>query len=103
MKKRKALSLIEVILSIAVLSLVAMVVLTVFGFSLNNIKKAGDRTIDILELENQINTSIDGGSYEEETGITVKIPNVGERTVKGKFITKRENGKEITTFIPNQD
>lgn len=103
MKKRKALTLIEVILSLAVLSLIAVVVLSVFGFSINNIKKSGDRTADILELENQVNININESPKEGEDGITVNIPGLGERTVKGKFITIEEKGKKITTFIPNKN
>lgn len=114
MKKRKGLTLIEVILSITILSLVFLVVLTVFGTSLRNITRAGKRTSDVLDLETEINKDIfshivdeesDGESYidtfEEDRSAKVELPSVDEIIIEGKLIIKEKDNIRINTFIPN--
>lgn len=105
MKKRKGLSLIEVLLSMALLSLIGLILLSIFGFSLTNIKKSGDRTGDIYELEKEINIEIAGNGVGNDQVIIKAIfhnePDY-EGNISGRLIKKTKNGKEIVTFVPNK-
>lgn len=73
MKKRKGLTLIETILSLAILGIIGVFILTVFGFSLNNIRRAGKRTEDVFQLGDEIDKIIFKSTDEAEDGIVRKI------------------------------
>lgn len=109
MKKRKGLTLIEVVVSIALLGMIAVVFLTIFNTGNKNIIKSGDRTKDVLKIQENVDTQIK--SYEdlklegvkvEEKDIEVKIDGIDAKTIKGKLITGIEDGIKITTFVPNK-
>lgn len=102
MKIKKGLTLIEVIISLAILGIVAVVFLTIFNSGNKNILRAGKRTEDILSIQekvdNRIKNDVSGGKK-----VKVTIPNVIlNREIKGRMINvKGDNKIEITTFVPN--
>lgn len=102
MKKRQGLTLIEIILSISLLGIIALVILTIFNTGTKNIIKAGDRTEDVLTIQDQIDEKIRNHTDEGESIITISIPEIGEKEIQGSFIRERVDGIEITTFIPNK-
>jgi prepilin-type N-terminal cleavage/methylation domain-containing protein len=58
MKKRIGLTLIEVIVSIAIIGIIAMSSLTIFDSGLRNIARAGSRTETVLEVKDGIDSLI---------------------------------------------
>lgn len=114
MKKRKGLTLIEVILSITILSLVSLFIMIVFGSGLKNITRSGKRTSDVLKLETEINKGIfrhiadEEGSGEnnietdeEEKSLKVNLPGIDEIIIKGKLIMIEKDNIKLKTFIPD--
>lgn len=124
MKNKRGFTLIEVILSIAILGMIAIFVVTIFGSSLKNISGSGKRTEKVFELESKINEEMLNKDGEEEmlnedgeditiedVTIKVNIPGVREKgvEVEGKMITaipsdssKNQYNIKITTFVPNK-
>lgn len=113
----RGLTLIEVILAIVIISLIAMVSLTIFNMGLNTVTLSGERTLDIYKLQEKVDGIIndpsnigedDTVSVEERIGeIEVTIDGVIEKQkVSGKFIdveiknAKRDNPIRLITFIP---
>jgi prepilin-type N-terminal cleavage/methylation domain-containing protein len=58
---RKGLTLIEVIISIALMGIVLVSVLSIFDTGLFNIKRAGDRTDVVVEVKSQVDNLLSGG------------------------------------------
>lgn len=127
MRKEEGLTLIEVIISIALTGVLAMVFLSMFDFGNRNIIRAGDRTEDVLEIQKIVDGEIKDPVGPEETkedtisGPSKEIKKIdsGKKTikikileelepeeieVKGNFVTviEKESGIKITTFIPNK-
>lgn len=108
MKRRKGLTLIEIIISIALLGMVAVVFLTIFNSGNKNILSSGDRTKNALEIQKKIDTQInnsddlqlDGIKVEKNEDIEIKIEGISPQTIKGKIITGNQNGINIITFVP---
>ena len=124
MKNRKGLTLIEVIISIAIVGIVAMVILSTFSSSTKNISSANKRTINtlgtkdrldelIIKSENldtdwaTIDTDNEDIEVEQDITINVTIPEVtGTKDIKGKVITVNSTDGEgntitIETFVPD--
>lgn len=113
MKRRNGLTLIEVVVSIALMGMVVLVFLTIFNTSNRNITKAGDRTDDTFEIQEEIDDVIkDSGKYDSEKieikdDVDVKIDGLTDESIliKGKMLTgkKDKNGVKITTFVPIEE
>ena len=124
MKKRKGLTLVEIIVSMALVTLVALVFLTVFGNGNRNILRAGkitDGTLNIQEvaaifigdkdikskqdLKLKSNSNLDGMNItiispkEINVKINEDIVKVTGREIK--IQNKKNNNIEITTFVPD--
>lgn len=103
MKKRKGLTLIEIVISMALIGIVAIVFLSIFSRGNKNIVKSGKRTTDTFELQEKIDSrinQIDNTGIEE---VEVKIEGIDESIrIKGNLITETIDGIEITTFVPNK-
>lgn len=102
MKNRKGLTLVEIILSMALLGIIVIVFLTVFNTGNKNIIKAGNRTKDVLKTQSEIDEKIKNHNNEGKDTIIIDIPGIGEKEVKGSILVEEVNGIEITTFIPNK-
>lgn len=111
MKNRKGLTLIELIVSIALVGVLAIVVLNVFSSGFLNIVKAGNRTQAVNAAENEI---FNNPIVEEEKVLDILIPVPGmgqvEHQIKGSIVTglttinqgtRSEVQAEIKTFMPN--
>lgn len=113
MKNKKGFTLIEVILSIAIIGIIAIFVVTIFGSGFRNIINSGKRTQEVFELESLINEGI-SGDYDAiegdnvkivETEVNIPIPGIEAKPIKGKMVTipsKDQSNMEITTFIPDK-
>lgn len=60
MKNYKGLTLIEVILSIAIIGIISISLLPIFNIGLKNIVNAGSRTKNVYEAQTSINNFIQG-------------------------------------------
>lgn len=91
MQSNKGFTLIELIISIAILGLVAVTFLSIFNMGLTNIKKAGDRTSAVEMTEKNLYDNV-----PEEFNVTVTLPNPKNEpseikvTVKGKIYESKE-------------
>lgn len=115
MKKRGGLTLIEVIISLAIVGIIAMVFLSTFTSGIKNIFKTRDSTKDIYLNKEAIDKEIIGEPSEldstiENKEITIEI-NGESRPVAGRLITlpkKLDDEDEnidrlqITTFVPDK-
>lgn len=105
MKQRKGLTLIEVIITIAIISIMALVVLGVFNTGIRSIFKSGDRTDKVFEVKKEIDQKIidNENNTSGSDEVTVNIPGIGDKIIKGTIITNTEyDDLNITTFVPNK-
>ena len=121
MKTRKGLTLIEVIITIAIIGVIGMTLSGVFNTGLSNIVKAGDRTEDMFVLQKIMDESIkkieEGESLETErtldTGEKVLITSIdnpidvgdhiSNNIISGRLITvkfEKNTNRFLTTFVP---
>lgn len=119
MNKRKGLTLLEVVISMALIGMVAIVFLTIFTSGNKNIFRAGDITKDIFKVQEKIDKQInnlenlkieelvDGTKIIESPKIRVTIGDMEPKFIQGRFITnesildkKNVIEMEIITFIP---
>lgn len=107
MKRKDGFTLVEIILSIAILGIIAISVLTMFGSGLKNISRSGKRTEEVFTLEREINQKIfdGGGGGSEGDTIKVEIPGFEEKEIKGKIITipSDDQNIELKTFVPDRN
>lgn len=103
MKKRKGLTLLEVVISMALIGMVAVVFLSIFTTGNSNIFKAGKRTTQILSAQEKIDSKIKTNSDEGIEEVEVNIPGIATIKIKGTYVTETEDGITITTFVPNKD
>lgn len=109
MKNRRGLTLVEVMVSVALIGMVAMIFLNIFTTSNKNIYNSSNKTKEIYELQKAIDEKIINASGEID-GVTavnqdVEVTiGVNKGLVEGKLITSKnkENpvqGPKIMTFI----
>lgn len=111
MKKRKALTLLEVVISMALVGVIAVVFLTIFSTGNKNIFRSGKRTETILKIQSDIDEKINNLDDPGDKPIRVTISSKNleetiEQTIKGKMITEELENPEfkdlkIITFVPN--
>jgi len=91
-ENNKGFTLIELIISIAILGLVAVTFLSIFNMGLTNIKKAGDRTSAVEVAEKHLSYSPEIKDFK----ITVKLPDISNNNsridieVTGKIYESKE-------------
>lgn len=123
MKKRKALTLIEIILAMLILGVVAVVFLTIFNTSNRNIVSTGGKTKVLYEIQEQVDAKIkkvEDSQYtkseetingvmitikyleDKEKNIKVVIDGVSTQNIPGKLITGEKDEIKITTFVPDK-
>lgn len=116
MKDQRGFTLIELIISIAILAILVVAVFSMFDTGIINIVRAGDRTDTVLEKRAIIDEEIsnyDGTDNIPDDDINVVIYNtdgVGEfrnTVIEGKQLTIETDPDSpditITTFVPNWD
>ena len=110
--KRKGLTLIELVISIAILGLISVTILNIFNSGLMNIIRAGDITEltsnAISDVDKKILTSVVGEDNVSENEIDISLPGLSYSIpirIKGKLITHetidlKGNSVSIKTFVP---
>lgn len=105
MRIRNGLTLIEVILTIAIMGIIALPILTIFNSGIKNIVNAGKRTEDVFIQKESIDSKI---IANEKSGngvdvINVTIPGVinNEPIIGRILISDPDSDKKIITFVPN--
>lgn len=122
MENKKGLTLIEVIVTIAIIGIISIPIFTIFNSGLNNIVKAGHRTDSVVDIQKEIDNLIynpslfvddDNDSIDDNnpnikviSNSTIKIPEISDKDIEGRTIivyTKDKYGNEITieTFVPH--
>lgn len=118
MKKRSGITLIEVILSIAIIGIIAITIFGAFAIGITNIGRAGKRTESVLLANDYIDKAILNvdtiNLYPNEdepivfvdilNDIRVGIPGVGDILIDGKIIEStilfnEDTEIKIQTFI----
>lgn len=106
MKIKKGLTLIEVVISIALIGIVAIVFLNIFSTSNMNIARSTEKTKEINEIKKeidiQIKKSVTGESTTNGTIEVTLIEGIEAKEIEGKFISKGKDDMVITTFIPKK-
>lgn len=82
MKKRKGITLIEIIVSIAVIGVLVIPIFTIFNSGLMNILRAGTRTEVVIDVKENMDALLLGNTPGTEfdhsaTGLVENIVNVG--------------------------
>lgn len=114
MGNKKGLTLIEVILTMAIIGVMFIAVFTIFGSGLTNIMRAGHRTESVVETKEKIEDRIHGRlDFEAEIPYELIIDisddnnkSIYNTSIDGKKITestkdKYMNDVTIETFVPN--
>lgn len=108
MKKRKGLTLIELVLSLAIIGMIAVSMLNLFGTSLLNISRAGNRTSNTETATNNFVSSPD--PISDEITLTIDLGVTGEDNVevigrmgRGSATVPNSYGNvqvDIESFVP---
>lgn len=116
MKTRKGLTLIEVILSIALLTLIAVIFLGMFNMGNKFIFDAGSKTKSVVKSKEEIDIKIREAEEAEKNSdeskkIKIIIPGINgdnPMEVEGVIINSSDSDDpenpniKITTFVPNK-
>lgn len=98
MKRKNGFTLIELIISIAILGLISVTFLSIFNMGLINISRAGNRTSAVEEAEKNISTP----SEINDFNITVKLPDKADGIdviVKGRVYESKVNILNSDDFV----
>jgi prepilin-type N-terminal cleavage/methylation domain-containing protein len=115
MKNNKGLTLIEIIITIAIISIMSIAILSIFNISIMNISKSGERTKRVLKVKEKVDEEIirnkEDTANKDKVKVTIKEI-IKDKEVDGKIIEVRDddikklNEKsfniKITTFVPNK-
>lgn len=121
MRKRNGLTLIEIIISVAILGILVVVFLNIFGMSNKNIFETNNETQILYEIQEQIDLKIEkieGKNsfetyFESENEVIIEIKNVDaeitienndveiltDEDLSGKLIIGTKKNVEISTFV----
>ncbi|MBV1757628.1 MAG: prepilin-type N-terminal cleavage/methylation domain-containing protein [Dethiosulfatibacter sp.] len=107
MKNREGLTLIELVISLAIIAMIAVTMLDLFGAGLLNISRAGNRTINTEAAANHFITSPD--AISEEITLIIDLGDGVEDNVEVKGRIGRGSGTlpgygnievDIESFVP---
>jgi prepilin-type N-terminal cleavage/methylation domain-containing protein len=101
MRKRSGVTLIEVIVSTAIIGIMGISFLNIFDVGLINISRAGNRTEELLEVKNEVDIGILDSTIGEFKQATVLLPGGYTSIVDGRLINGIDTESlsiEIKTF-----
>lgn len=106
MRKRKGITLIELIISVAILGIISVGILGIFDQSLINILRAGKRTEIVLSAKEELDVDLSNNGLGIDTDIEVTLPGNNTVTITGKVIEVNKSddkGNDVTlkTYIIN--
>lgn len=115
MKNNKGLTLIEIIITIAIISIMSIAILSIFNIGIMNISKSGERTKRVLKVKEKVDEEIIRNKEDTTNKDKVKVTIeeiIKDKEVYGNIIEvkdddiKKSNEKsfniKITTFVPNK-
>jgi prepilin-type N-terminal cleavage/methylation domain-containing protein len=101
MENRQGLTLIELIITIAIVGIMTALVSMVFDTALRNIKNSRERMEAVFRAQGEINEIIQNNNTGEDIiEVTIPVVNINKK-VKGKKVDIEEDKIKISTFIPN--
>lgn len=101
MRKRRGVTLIEIIVSLAIIGIMGISFLNIFDMGLVNITRAGNRTEELLEVKNIVDIEILDNTKGEAKQATVLLPGGYTSIVDGRLINGVDSESlsiEINTF-----
>lgn len=105
MKNNKGLTLIEVVLTIAIIGIITIPILGIFSTGVRNIVSAGNRTEEVYAEQESVVSEIskeydgiDTPDGEKELDIIFSEDLIIQ--IEGKVVTTGDDNIEITTFVP---
>lgn len=106
MRKRKGITLIELIISIAILGIISVVILGIFDQGLSNILRAGRRTETVLSAKEELDLNIGDNDIGIDTDVEVTLPGdnkvlISGRTVEVNKAIEQGNNIILNTYIIN--
>lgn len=99
MRKRKGITLIELIISVAILGIISVGILGIFDQSLINILRAGKRTEIVLSAKEELDVDLSNNGLGIDTDIEVTLPGNNTVTITGKVIEVNKSddkGNDVT-------
>lgn len=99
-------TLIEVLVSIAILAIISVALLLLFNHSFWGIIKSGNKAENIYEVQQQLENEVENVAYTPDEEITLKFDNGPEIIVHGKYIEESVVSEEplenanLTYFKP---
>lgn len=106
MKNREGLTLIEIVISIAIISIIAITILGIFNISVTNIFKAGQRTNEVLNVKESVDDEIKVNESKTDgiDKVTITIDGIESQEIEGTFIDKNSGNFNINirTFVPDK-
>lgn len=103
MDNKKGFTLLEVIITIAIVGIIAIHIFTISSSGLRNIMNAGIRTKNIINLQNQLNVQIKEYDNIGADIVMINIPEVVDNIeISGKNFSISSDGITLNTFVPNK-
>lgn len=108
--KNRGFSLIEEIVSLAIISIIIIGILPIIVNSLKSIYDSGNRTINVSSAESKIGNLIKNNTTPGVDSVTITLKNsagvviLSPGSIQGKIITfnkSSSNQTTLSTFVPN--
>lgn len=107
MKSNKGFSLVELLVSISLLTIMAVAFLPLLTTSYSGIQKSGERNNAINLAQQEIEQRFSKGAEKSDTQITIRFPGVELFKIEGEIIIfneeyGEEHSVELDVFIPEK-